>query len=232
MWTILFDIDGTLIRSGGAGMAAVSEAMNRMFGACTLPEIEVSGRTDFGILSDIFTELSLDLVQHLPEFNDLYCQLLQQKLPECNGAVLPGVRELLTELDDYPHVSLGLLTGNAQAAARIKLEHFGLHDYFLFGGYGDAHAQRSDVAELARRDAQKHLGQQFDAGKLWVIGDTIHDVQCARSINSRVVTVETGGACREELLGENPDIHLTDLSDCDRFISEILATPIGRQRIP
>jgi phosphoglycolate phosphatase-like HAD superfamily hydrolase len=223
MWTILFDIDGTLIRSGGVGMAAVTKAVDAMFGVKRLPEVEVSGRTDFAILSDIFSRISIDLQQHLPEFNDLYLRLLHQMLPEYYGFVLPGVEALLQELQCAPNVALGLVTGNAQRAARIKLEYFGLAPYFAFGGYGDAHQDRSDVARLAQLDAQRHLGNRFDGRRVWVIGDTVHDVRCARSINSRVVTVETGGVSRQELLNEKPDLHLVDLLDRECFFSTVFA---------
>ena len=197
--TILFDIDGTLIRSGGAGMIAIRQVMGEMFGLQNVTKVPVHGRTDKGILGDIFAAVSLDYDEQQSEFTKRYSSLLAQTLAGCDGVILPGVKSLLDELQQLPNVSLGILTGNGQLAAQAKLTHFQLEQYFSFGGYGDDHANRDEIAKLANRSAEQFLKNAYDPSQVWVVGDTVHDITCARSIGARVVAVETGGAGRQEL---------------------------------
>ncbi len=208
MHTLLFDIDGTLIRSGGAGFDAMRIAMSQMFEINEIPEVEVHGRTDRGIVGEIFEKASLDYDQHGVEFSQRYWQHLPQTLAASDGEVLPGVVELLADLRTIPTFALGLLTGNAKRAAEIKLTHFGLDSFFDFGGFGDDFACRNEVAQSVLEAARSHLGHRFDPHNVWVIGDTIHDIRCARSIGSKVITVETGGATPEQLKTAEPDCAL------------------------
>lgn len=223
MITILFDIDGTLIRSGGAGMIAIEKALNRMFGLTGVPEVTVHGRTDNGILNDIFDAHSLSFDDHRDEFNSQYWAELPGTLSRCDGAILPGVSHLLSELDAMENVSLGLLTGNSERASEIKLDHFGLSKYFSFGGFGDRHSDRNDVARLARKSAEQHLGGDFDPDRIWVVGDTVNDVVCARAIGSRVVAVETGGCDSSLLVESEPDLQLRCLTDPTPFLEVVVA---------
>ncbi len=103
------------------------------------------------------------------------------------------------------------------ALPKSKLKHFGLAHFFKFGGYGDKHADRDDVARQAKRSAQATLGERFDAAKMWVVGDTVHDVRCARAIDSRVIAVETGGVDRDELASAQPDLLVETLTDSQPF---------------
>jgi HAD superfamily hydrolase (TIGR01549 family) len=220
--TILFDIDGTLIRSGGAGMIAIQAALRRMFDLDSVSSVEVHGRTDHGILNDIFSAHSLDFDDHRDEFNEHYWSELPTTLSQCTGEVLPGVQPLLDELSDNEDVALGLLTGNSQRASEIKLKHFQLDHYFEFGGFGDHHSDRNQVAEIARHSAEQHLGSKFDSDQLWVVGDTVNDIVCARSIESKVVAVETGG-CDPRTLGEaKPDLQLGCLTNTAMFLDFVV----------
>jgi phosphoglycolate phosphatase-like HAD superfamily hydrolase len=142
-------------------------------------------------------------------------------LKTSNGEVLPGVFELLTKLNEMPTVALGILTGNASEAAAIKLEHFQLSEYFLFGGYGDDHHDRNDVAAQAVTAASKSLGSRFDPSKVWVIGDTSNDIRCARSIGAKVFAVTTGGESLEQLSESNPDFLKDDLNDVNEWLSNL-----------
>ena len=139
MWTLLFDIDGTLIRTKGVGMGAMGQAIVEHYGHEEIPDVNVHGCTDRGIVTELFTKLGIDIETDRSAFLQTYFELLEQKLKCDGGEILPGVVDLLEQLDSHPNVALGLLTGNAQKAARIKLDHFGLSRYFLFGGYGDDH---------------------------------------------------------------------------------------------
>lgn len=218
MWTVLFDIDGTLIRTKGVGMGAMGQAVVEHYGKSDIPEISVHGCTDRGIIKELFTKLEIDLNADHSGFLSTYCDLLASSLKQKGGEVLPGVVKLLDELNVHPNVALGLLTGNAQRAAEIKLDHFGLREYFLFGGYGDDHQDRNDVAAQAVASARDYLGQKFDESKVWVIGDTVNDIRCGKSINAKVVAVETGGDSREVLSAKSPDLLVEDLSDVSSWV--------------
>ena len=194
--TVLFDIDGTLIRTGGAGMTAITQTMNEMFQLESVGKVPVHGRTDQGILTDLFAAHELSFDEHRDAFSRRYWELLPSALASGPGKLLPGVMDLLVRLAAEPEVELGILTGNAQRAAEIKLEYFGLEKFFSFGGYGDCHASRNDVATLAQQAAQNTIGDAFDPSRLWVVGDTVNDVVCARWISAKVVAVETGGSDR------------------------------------
>src|SRR5262249_16857540 len=137
--------------------------------------------------------------------------------PEClnrhNGRVLPGILELLTELQARGNVAIGLLTGNIRAGARVKLGHYRLFEYFAFGGYGDLHFDRDDVAREALAGAVGHLGANGSAERVWVIGDTPLDVRCARAIGAKVVAVATGLHSHDQLRECDADLTLHDLAD-------------------
>jgi len=212
MWTLLFDIDGTLIRTQGVGMGALGQAIVEHYGCEDIPEVRLHGCTDRGIITELFTKLGIDLEADHTGFLQTYFERLKQTLKSKGGEILPGVVELLDQLNSHPNVALGLLTGNAERAAEIKLDHFGLREYFLFGGYGDEHSDRNDVAAQAAKAAAAFLGDRFDASKVWVIGDTSNDIRCGRSIGAKVLAVETGGDSGEVLASKHPDLQFSDLS--------------------
>jgi len=221
MWTILFDIDGTLIRTQGVGVGAMSQTIRELYGDVEVPPVSVHGRTDRGIVGEIFEKLNLPFEGDISSFYQAYCEKLQAWLSDAEGCVLPGVVPLLETLNQHPDVALGILTGNVRRAAEIKLKHFGLSEYFLFGGYGDEHADRNDVAADAQMSASKFLGNRFDSKKIWVIGDTGNDVRCARSIGAYSLAVETGGESSELLTSSKPNMQLRDLEDAEAWLSSL-----------
>ena len=221
MISLLFDIDGTLLRAGGAGMKAVHEALTELFGDVEESSLLVHGRTDHGIMTDVFAGIGRDYQQHREDFDQLYWSKLPEVMEKSNGELLPGVAQLLDQLAAEPDVALGILTGNARTPADIKLQFFGVERYFSFGGYGDDHSDRNQVAALAVEEARLSLGDSFDCDKVWVIGDTVNDIVCARSIGANVIAVETGGGTREELLQAEPDVVFTDLVNCSDFLAAI-----------
>ena len=219
MWTILFDIDGTLITARGAGMAAMKKTVWQMFEITDCPDIPCHGRTDRAIIAELFAEIGRDLETDWEPFVTAYCENLAQSLIECDGRVLPGVVMLLEQLADRDDVHLGLLTGNLAAAASIKLQHFGLDHHFTFGGFGDQHANRDDVASVAALASAESAGDRFSSDRVWVIGDTVHDVTCGKSIGAKTLAVETGGHVKSKLISASPDLLLPDLSDPSRWIA-------------
>lgn len=225
MFILLFDIDGTLINSGGAGGAALCAALEEEFNVDRAEKVRFSGRTDRGIGSDL---LRLHGIEDSPEnwqrLRDGYLRRLPEYLPQRPGRILPGVSELLGELGSVPRTVMGLLTGNLRTGAEIKLQHFGLNDYFSFGGFGDEHPHRDDVAHSALAAARDALPQQAADEQIWVFGDTPLDIQCARAINARVVAVATGVEPRDELEQAGPDVLLDDLSDTQRVLEIVFGT--------
>jgi len=219
--SLLFDIDGTLLRAGNAGMKAVHETLVEMFGEVQESGLVVHGRTDQGIMTDVFAGIGRDYQQHRDDFDRMYWSKLPGVMESSGGELLPGVAQLLEDLSAAPDVALGILTGNARVPADIKLKFFGIEQYFSFGGYGDHHSDRNQVAALAVKQAQLSLGESFDADKIWVIGDTVNDIVCARSIGARVIAVETGGGTREALLEAEPDVVFADLVNRDDFLAVV-----------
>jgi phosphoglycolate phosphatase len=213
MHICLFDIDGTLIASGGAGKAALEAALAEEFGITQLiDKLELSGRTDRAIIADLFR---LHVIEDTPEnhdrLRDAYLRHLPRYLPA--GRVLPGIAELLAHLAERRDVALGLLTGNVRAGAKVKLGFFGLYDYFAFGGFGDHHLDRDDVARDALTEARRQFNGSIQPERIWVVGDTPLDIRCARSIGARAVAVATGWHSLTELAAHRPDLLLADLSD-------------------
>lgn len=215
MPVFLFDIDGTLVSSGGAGKAAMERALETAFGATVGHHaVPFSGRTDRSIGRDLFRHFA---VEESPEnwerFLGAYLDHLPALLKSHSGRIMPGIAGLLAFLSARTDSSVGLLTGNVRAGARIKLTHFGLFEHFAFGGFGDDHHQRDDVAREALAAVQVHRGGAIDPREIWVIGDTPLDVACARAIGARVAAVATGWHPVEELAASEPDLLLIDLSD-------------------
>ncbi len=230
MQICLFDIDGTLLRSGGAGKAAMESALQDTFGvALAAEQVSYSGRTDRAIGRDLFRLHDVELNEaNWVRFIDAYLERLPGYLSSMEGTICPGIGELLDELDSWPDITVGLLTGNLRAGAQVKLGHFGLHERFLFGGFGDHHWERDDVAIEAAEAVHRHLKEPVPPERIWVIGDTPLDVQCARAIGARAVAVATGWDDAATLAAAGPDLLLKDLSNPDPFLRLLRAGRLAR----
>src|SRR2546421_515168 len=201
MHVCLFDIDGTLLSSGGAGKAAMEAALRAEFGLEAIRgQGPYSGRTDRAIGRD---PLRLPGLEESPRTWQRLRDAYLGRLPEClgrhEGRVLPGIAALLEHLAARGNVALGLLTGNVRMGARLKLGHYGLFHHFAFGGYGDEHFERDEVAREAFALVCRHLNGPVDPGEVWVIGDTPLDIRCARAIGARVAAVATGWHTLDQL---------------------------------
>ena len=130
--------------------------------------------------------------------------------------------EILAALHQRPDVAIGLLTGNTRSGAYRKLQHYLIDQYFSFGGFGDEHACRNEVAKSAMQAAAKFLESEPDPSQTWVIGDTPNDIICARSIGANVIAVATGTFTMEELASHQPNVCLPDLSDWQRVVQLVL----------
>jgi phosphoglycolate phosphatase-like HAD superfamily hydrolase len=225
MYACLFDIDGTLLSSGGAGKHAMYEAMRAEFGVAELNDsVPFAGRTDRAIGRDLLRVHGIDDTEtNWLRFCAAYLRQLPTSLATRTGGVLPGVVMLLDQLRSRDDVEVGLLTGNLREGARHKLQHYGIHHHFAFGGFGDVHFDRNDVAADAAREVVRHTGRSWQCDRIWVIGDTPYDVRCGRSIGARVLAVSTGLHSFAELAAEQPDLLMSDLSDSSAFLAAIQA---------
>ena len=218
---ILFDIDGTLVRTGGAGKSAMESALVSAFGVTELrDEVKYSGRTDVAITRDLLAVHGISpTLENQHKLRDEYLARLPGSLQTRGGEVCPGVPELLAAIGGKSDIVLGLLTGNVRAGARHKLGYFQLWDFFACGGFGDLHYERDDVARSALVSVREHLGTDVNPADVWVIGDTPLDVSCARAIGANAVAVATGWHPVEELADCQPDLIFDDLSDHTRLLA-------------
>ena len=224
MPVILFDIDGTLIRSGGAGKFAMEAAMKAAFNLDSVRDnVPYSGRTDQAIGGDLLRENGIPVTDAtMATLRRAYLEVLPRSLRDQGGTVCLGIPEILRHLAPRPDVLLGLITGNVREGARIKLTHFGLWETFAVGGYGDVHTDRNDVARDALRQVHEHLGRRVPLEEVWVIGDTPLDVQCARAIGAKAVAVATGWHAIEELHATDADHVMTDFANPAELLSVLL----------
>jgi len=221
---VLFDIDGTLLSTGGAGQRAMERALHSAFGIVNREcDIPAAGRTDRAITLDLFGMHEIaDDAANRARFWRAYLEHLPETLSELNGRVLPGIVEILDILVARGDTALGLLTGNLREGAELKLRHYRLDHHFRFGGYGDEHLDRDDVARLALAEACRHLDRNVAPDCISVVGDTPSDVRCARAIGARAVAVATGIYPRDELLKSEPDCLLEDFSDPREWLEQLV----------
>ena len=223
---ILWDIDGTLTASGGAGWRALSAAIHRVFGAVLSSDsVDFAGRTDPWIVGCILERIGVeDTPVNRTRLLDAYLEILPGEVG-ASGRVLPGVRERLREAADRPDVAQALLTGNIRRGAEAKLTHHGLWHFFPFGAFADDGERRNDLGPVALRRAREHHGVAFAPDRVWIVGDTPHDIACARAAGIRVLAVATGSSPVEELRAHGPDAVLADLGD-GRAFWESLGHPL------
>ncbi len=221
MHVLLFDIDGTLIRSGGAGKAAMEHALRSEFGVRDIVDgVPYSGRTDPSISYDLLEIHGLEpSPDNITRLKSAYLGHLPGALKSFDGIVLPGVRSLLDRLRLADHIALGLLTGNVREGAQRKLSHFDLWRYFAFGAFADGIHERDDIARSALPEIKRRLGQDIHPDRVWVIGDTPLDVKCARAIGARAVAVATGWHSIDELKQTAADHVLKDLNESAVLLS-------------
>ena len=220
---LLFDIDGTLIHSGGAGVQALIRAFNERFGIDDdLHDIEIAGMTDSGIVLSILNKHKIPAThENVSGFLDSYVHFLSLELPCRKGKLLPGVLELLERLKSRPHVVLALLTGNVSRGARLKLEHYGVWHFFEFGAFADDHRDRNELGRFARSRAKEKHGREFAASEIDVIGDTPRDIACGKALGARTVAVATGRWSRDELAKHHPDFLIDDLSNVETILNTL-----------
>lgn len=226
---LLFDIDGTLIDTEGAGLAALEDGLYEAFPGrehISFPPLDLGGATDGSVIAFLFRHFTIeDHPENHRLFHGAYTGALRSRLEtfrgEGRGRILPGVRRLVEHLAEERDFALGLLTGNMEAGARIKLDHFDLGRHFAFGAFGDDHHDRNLLGPIAVERAFQCTGATFASGDTVIIGDTIKDIACARAFGARVVGVATGSSSGQTLASGDPDALLQDLSDLPAVLEAI-----------
>ncbi len=217
MRLILFDIDGTLLECGPQVRPIFADTLVEIFGRIVnMDRYDLSGRTDPRIALDLLTEAGLselEILARLPEARTKYAAKLERELDGQRMRLLPGVSETLESLGRRKDVVLGLVTGNWEPGARTKLSRFDLNRFFDFGAFGCDAVDRSDLPPVALERAERITGRRFRPEEALIVGDTIHDISCARAHGIPVLAVATGRATAETLREGGADRVVADLTE-------------------
>ena len=224
---ILFDIDGTLLLSGRAGLRAMTRAFADTFGITNAFEGQsFGGRTDSYLVSTALRANGMpDTPDQHERFRQTYIPLLAEEIEHPgtgHKGLMPGARELLEALGDHDHLHLALLTGNYREAAEVKLQHFELWDFFEWGAFSDDAADRNALVPIARRRAETYDIPGEAIERVIVIGDTPHDIECARVAGAKSIAVATGGFTVAQLREAGADEVLEDLSDTKAVVALLI----------
>jgi phosphoglycolate phosphatase len=213
---VLFDIDGTLVHTGGAGTTAFSKTFATEFNLHHGAEkMKFAGRTDVSLVREFFKIHALpETPEHFRQFFERYVFWLDHIVAQSKGGECHGVRKFIHDLQTLPNPpALGLLTGNIRLGAEIKLRRFGLWDDFHFGGFADDHEDRDHIAAAALERGRRVLDKTLHGEEIVVIGDTPFDIRCGKFIGAKTLAVATGGATLDELKKCKPDWAVEDLTE-------------------
>jgi len=224
---VLFDIDGTILNAGGAGKKAFMLAAQEIFGFTgTMQRIDFQGRTDRYIIEESFKNSGLrpeEINLKIGLMKKAYTDALRTTIRQYETILFPGIKEALSELYKDKNIILGLLTGNFMESAFIKLSHFDLDKFFSLGAYGEDSINRSELPPIAQRRIFENRGIHLDFSRMIIIGDTIHDIECAKVSGAVSIAVGTGLVSKEILMEKNPDYYFDDLADTENFLKVISA---------
>jgi phosphoglycolate phosphatase len=234
MKLVLFDIDGTVLLSDGAGKRAVHRALAEVYGSPGPSDHRFDGKTDGQIVRELlrregYADDHID--GHMPRAIGRYVELLHEELdaPGHSARTLPGVTQLLDALADREDAILGLLTGNVIDGARAKLTAVGIDpDRFEVGAFGSDHEVRSELPSIARDRLRDSHGHEMRGQDIVIIGDTPSDVECGRSIGARAIGVATGRYSAAELMAAGAFAAFDDLSETTAVMAAIFAAAPAR----
>jgi len=222
---LLWDIDGTLVYMDRAGERSLLIAIRELYGRDLgdhLP-VDLRGRTDTSILRDLLAFLEVPVTPgEEARFRAAYLDLLPTTLPRVKPHIKPGIPEALDAVHAHPEIHQALLTGNLKEGARLKLSYLGLWKYFEFGAFADDSAIRDELGPFALARAEEKLGITFPPERVYIIGDTPHDIACGKAIGAKTIAVATGAFSFEELSALNPTHTFKDLSDTQALLDVIL----------
>jgi phosphoglycolate phosphatase len=212
---VLFDVDGTLIHTGRAGVRAFAKTFATEFNALDgVEKINFAGRTDVNIVRELFGFHNIPPTpENFQRFFERYIFWLDQIIPHSGGGPCRGVPEFLNGLRVLSNPPmLGLLTGNIRLGAEIKLRRYQLWEFFETGAFADDGEDRNQIAVVARERGNRVLGGNLHGEEILVVGDTPHDIRCGHAIGAKVLAVATGGATLRELERHQPDWAVEDLT--------------------
>jgi phosphoglycolate phosphatase-like HAD superfamily hydrolase len=229
---VLFDIDGTLVQTAGAGVRGMNAAFAQLHGwGRALDDVPIAGRTDRVIVRDAFRRGGVEAGDgQIAALRETYVGHLlteMRRAPEGPFGVLPGVESLIATLAGRADVVVGLLTGNFERGAAVKLRHFDLCDAFAFGAFGDAHLDRRDLVPVALASARQ-AGYDVPAARTVIIGDTPLDVDCAHAHGARAVAVATGLYDADVLAATGADLTVMTLEALEPYaawLAPLVTTP-------
>ncbi|MCU0305244.1 MAG: haloacid dehalogenase-like hydrolase [Thermoanaerobaculales bacterium] len=227
MKLLLFDIDGTLMLSGGAGHRAIDRAFAELYGiAGAFGDLAPDGKTDPQIFCEIFATRGLEIADHsaaVRELAEVYARHMAAEMAASEQArLMPGAAELVEALAGRDDLALGLLTGNFETTGRLKLAHFGLDRHFAFGAFASDDGDRNRLVPIAVARAERHLGRRLGLGRhVVVIGDTPRDVECALAHGATAVGVAASRYSVDELSAAGAHHALPSLEDIPAFMEAI-----------
>ncbi|MEJ5376880.1 MAG: HAD family hydrolase [bacterium] len=226
---VLFDIDQTLIDAKGAGARALACALQELFGErCNIQGLEMAGKTDLQIVKEALGKGGVDCDDELLlAVSRSYIRHLRREMASCRGHLMPGVKELLPRLREEKRVRLGLLTGNLEEGARLKLGPFGLNEFFPVGAFGGDSEDRNQLLPVAVKRLQALAGVLVPFQECIVIGDTPRDVACAKVHGSSCIGVATGRFSVQALRSAGADLALEDLSRTEEVLAWIMGQDMG-----
>jgi len=214
MRLVLFDIDGTLIDSGGAGVRALDLAMKELFAVeNAFQGISMAGKTDTQIIREGLVKHDLSTDRTIDAVINAYLRYLAQEINNDRKHVKPGIYEILVELQTLSNVGMELLTGNLEKGARIKLEPFGLNEYFPSGAFGSDDENRNNLLPFAVKRFENIFQKKIEMGECIIVGDTPRDVECAHIYGAICIGVATGPYSYDVLVEAGADHVLKDLTD-------------------
>ena len=230
MKLLLFDVDATLISTGGAGLRALNRAFKKLLDLeSAMLDIAPHGKTDPAIVREVFQKRMKEASATetvISEVIEMYVEYLRDEIDRSDTyQVLPGIRDILAEMRTRADVLMGLATGNVESGARIKLQRGGLNEFFSFGGYGSDAELRADLVRRAAERAERRHGSRIAGSDTFVIGDTPLDIEAGRRAGFKTVGVATGQFSVDQLRDSGADLAISNFqSDRDSFLKSVLAS--------
>ena len=222
---ILFDIDGTLLNSGGSGSRSLRESVTAVTGRACPPPGDWAGKTDRAIVESLLRTLGVAVTnERIAAVKAAYLARLPENLAHnSRKQLIPGARVFLRQLAAYPGMRMGLQTGNFKQGADIKLRCFGLLGYFDCGGFGDSTCSRTELVRQAIANCEAHCGQRFAHG-ITLIGDTPADIQAGRNVGALTIAITSGFCSRADLQSARPGIMAKDFTELLNRVDCIVGT--------
>ncbi|MFC1668930.1 HAD family hydrolase [Spirochaetota bacterium] len=226
MKAVLFDIDGTIIRAHGAGKASIIKATIDTFGTVGIMEkVNFQGKTDPKILYESLTGngITREIIDlNINKLKKNYFKYLRSEIKKSGVTLMPGIKNILPTLSTDKNIMLGLLTGNFSESAKIKLSSHNLNKYFKVGIFGDDTAERNEMPFIAQKKICANFSIDIDFSNMVIIGDTVHDIECAKKSGAISISVGTGWTEKSILLSHNPHYYFDDFSDIELVIDTII----------